>query len=80
MEKNGWDEVLSAEKIMKAIHEPMVLLQGEFPKIVVTPTVSQFYLNISRLLKLPDLKKNMTLTQFRASTKLDLKANIQKIK
>jgi hypothetical protein len=31
------------------------------------------------MLKLPDLKKNMTLTQFRASTKLDLKANIQKI-
>ncbi|MCK9349436.1 MAG: IS1634 family transposase [Bacilli bacterium] len=79
MEENGWLVILSAEEIMKAIFEPLVLLQGEYPKMVVTPTcVNQAYLDISKMLKLPDLKQNMTLTQFRASTKLDLRANIQK--
>lgn len=79
MKENGWEVVLSAEEIMKAVFEPLVLLQGEYPKMVVTPTcVNQAYLDISRMLKLPDLKQNMTLTQFRASTKLDLKDNIQK--
>jgi hypothetical protein len=58
---------------MKSISDPLVLLQGAFPRwMVVIPTaVSQSYLNISRM-----LKKNMTLTQFRASSKLDLKTNI----
>jgi hypothetical protein len=46
--------------------------------MVVTPTcVNQAYLDISGMLGLPDLRQNMTLTQFRASTKLDLHANIK---
>jgi len=81
MEENGWLVVLSAEEIMKAIFEPLVLLQGDYPRMVVTPTcVNQAYLDISRMLKLPDLKQNMTLIQFRASTKLDLDINLKKEK
>ncbi|MDY0289199.1 MAG: IS1634 family transposase [Sphaerochaeta sp.] len=81
MKENGWEVVLSAEEIMKAVFEPLVLLQGEYPKMVVTPTcVNQSYLDISRMLSLPDLKQNMTLTQFRASTKLDLDMNLKEEK
>jgi len=76
MAENGWDEVLSAEEIMKAIHEPMVLLQGSIRKYVVTPTnVPQSYIDIANMLKLPRLLENMTLTKFRSATKLDLMKN-----
>jgi hypothetical protein len=70
--------VLSAEEIMKAIHEPMVLLQGYFPKNIVTPAnVPQSYIDMSEMLGLPRLQKNMTLTKFRACTKLDLLKNMR---
>ena len=77
MVENGWSEVLSAEEIMKAISAPLVLLQGEYPKMVATPTcINQAYLDITKMLQLPNLKQNMTLTQFRAITKLDLNINL----
>ncbi len=67
----------SAAKIMEAIREPLVLVQGTFPHNIVTPTrVNQEYLDLAELLALPTLKNNMTLTQFRASTKLDLSINL----
>ncbi len=54
---------------MEAIHEPLVLVQGEYPNNVVTPTqVSQAYLDLANILKLPVLKTNMTLTKFRSCT------------
>lgn len=66
----------SAEMIMEAIREPIVLVQGEYPQSIVTPTkVSQLYLDLAGLLGLPPLRQNMTLTQFRSSTKLDLSIN-----
>ena len=75
MQENGMD-VLSAEEIMKAISQPRVLVQGQFPKIVVTPTeVPQSYLDIASLLKLPPLLTNMSLTRFRSATKLNLMDN-----
>ena len=68
----------SAEMIMSAIHEPIVLAQGEYPNIVVTPTrVSKLYLDLARILGLSALRTNMTLTQFRASTRLDLSTNLK---
>jgi len=68
----------SAETIMTAIREPIALAQGEYPNIVVTPTkVSQLYLDLAKLLGLPALRTNMTMTQFRASTKLDLSTNLK---
>lgn len=71
-------ESVSAAKLMEAIHEPQVLVQGDYPKVVVTPIrVSGTYLALSKTLGMKPLKKNMTLTQFRASTKLDLVLNLK---
>jgi transposase len=71
-------ESVSAAKIMEAIREPLVLVQGEYPNNIVTPTrVSQTYLDLAELLKLPLLKSNMTLTKFRSCTKLDLTVNLK---
>ena len=68
----------SAEMIMEALRNPMALVQGDFPFNVVTPTrVSQLYLELARIMQLPALRTNMTLTQFRVSTKLDLSVNLK---
>lgn len=68
----------SAAQIMDAIRDPLALVQGEFPKSVVTPTcVSQTYLDLAEVLKLPLLQSNMTLTKFRSATKLDLTINLK---
>jgi hypothetical protein len=54
-----------------------VLVQGEYPRNVVTPTcITQTYLDLAEILSLPLLKTNMTLTGFRAATKLDLTVNL----
>lgn len=72
------EKSVSATIIMAAIHNPLVLVQGEYPANVVTPTmVSQTYLDLAEILKLPKLKTNMTLTKFRSSTKLDLTVNLK---
>lgn len=69
---------VSAAKVMEAIREPLILVQGEFPNNIVTPTrISQTYLDLSAILKLPILKSNMTLTKFRTCTKLDLTINLK---
>ena len=68
----------SANRIMEAIRMPLAMVQGEFPHNIVTPTkVNQEYLDLAKLLKLPTLKKNMTLTQFRTCAKLDLSLNLK---
>lgn len=70
---------VSAAQIMEAIREPLVLIQGEYPNNIVTPTcVPQTYLDLSAILKLPALKSNMTLTKFRSCTKLALTTNLKK--
>lgn len=69
---------VSVARIMDAIWDPLVLVQGEFPKNVVTPIrVPQTYLDLASIFKLPVLKTNMTLTNFRSSTKLDLIVNLK---
>ena len=69
---------ISATRIMESIHEPLALVQGEYPNNVVTPTqISQTYLDLAKILKLPQLKTNMTLTKFRSCTKLDLTINLK---
>lgn len=71
-------ERYSAERIMGAICDPIALVQGDYPYNIITPTqVSQIYLELAKLLRLPPLKTNMTLTQFRSSTKLDLSVNLK---
>lgn len=69
---------ISAAQIMQAIQDPLVLVQGDYPNNVVTPTqISQVYLDLATILKLPQLKTNMTLTRFRSCTKLDLTKNLK---
>lgn len=69
---------VSARTIMEAIREPLVLVQGEFPRCVITPTrITQTYLDLADLLGRPNMKTNMTLTKFRACTKLDLSINLK---
>ena len=75
MQDNGM-VVLSAEEIMGAISQPRALVQGQFPKSIVTPTeVPQSYIDIASMLKLPPLLTNMSMTRFRSATKLNLKEN-----
>jgi transposase len=79
MVEQNWESILSAEEIMQAVHQPLALVQGEYPKVAVTPTqVNQAYLDIAALIGLPKLKQNMSLTQFRVSTKLDLNVNLSR--
>jgi len=80
MGEEGWKEVLSAEEIMTALKKPQVVVQGTYPDVIATPiNVSQEYLDIMKLLSMKDLRKNMTLTQFRSATKLDLNKNLSRI-
>jgi transposase len=77
MAEAGWEPVLSAEEIMGALRKPQVVVQGVYPKLVATPiNVSQQYLDIAGLLEMKPLRQNMTVTQFRAATKLDLNKNL----
>ena len=69
---------VSCAQIMDAVENPLVLVQGNYPNNVVTPTrISQTYLDLASILKLPQMKTNMTLTKFRACTKLDLTENLK---
>ena len=80
MGEEGWKEVLSAEEIMTALKKPQVVVQGTYPDVIATPiNVSREYLDIMKLLSMKDLRKNMTLTQFRSATKLDLNKNLSRI-
>ncbi|NMA50089.1 MAG: IS1634 family transposase [Tissierellia bacterium] len=72
------EKSISASRIMESIQEPLALVQGEFPNNVVTPTqIPQTYLDLAKILKLPQLKTNMTLTKFRSCTKLNLTINLK---
>ncbi|MCB8818330.1 hypothetical protein [Desulfosporosinus shakirovi] len=69
---------ISAAQIMQAIQDPLVLVQGDYPNNIVTPTqISQVYLDLATILNLPQLKTHMTLTKFRSCTKLDLTKNLK---
>lgn len=74
-EKN---EKASARNIMDAFRSPLALILGTYPNNVVTPTcIPKVYLQLAEVLGLPALKTNMTLTNFRTATKLDLSINLK---
>lgn len=76
--EKSMDKSVSAALIMEAIKDPLILVQGEYPNNVVTPTrIPQTYLDLASILKLAPLKTNMTLTKFRSCTKLDLTKNVK---
>lgn len=69
---------ISAGVLMDTLEEPRVVVQGSFPDIILTPIqVSNTYLNLHRILGMKPLRKNMTLTQFRSITKVDLMENLK---
>ena len=69
---------ISAGVLMDTLEEPRVVVQGTFPDIILTPIkVSNTYLNLHRVLGMKPLRKNMTLTQFRSITKVDLMRNLK---
>jgi len=71
-------EKISASNIMEAFSNPLAIVLGTYPNNVVTPTrIPRVYLQLSEVLGLPPLKTNMTLTNFRAATKLDLSLNLK---
>lgn len=77
MADSGWENILSAEEIMTALRKPEVVTQGQYPDVIATPiNISQEYLDITKLLKMKQLRQNMTITQFRSATKLDLNKNL----
>lgn len=60
------------------LSKPLVLVLGAYPNNVVTPTcVPKVYLQMAEILGLPPLKTNITLTNFRTATKLDLSINLK---
>ena len=67
MADSGWENILSAEEIMTALRKPEVVTQGQYPDVIATPiNISQEYLDITKLLKMKQLRQNMTITQFRS--------------
>ena len=65
--------VMSAERIMTCIREPIVVAAGEYPKVVLQPTrLNEDFLELIEMLGFPKLEKNMTLTRFKTITKLNL--------
>ena len=65
---------------MAALRKPQVVVQGAYPDVIATRiNVSQEYLDLARLLKMKELRQNMTLAQFRSATKLDLNKNLSRI-
>ena len=69
---------ISAGVLMDTLEEPRVVVLGIFPDIILTPIqVSNIYLDLHRILGLKPLRKNMTLTQFRSITKVDLMRNLK---
>ena len=69
---------VSAANLMEALSKPAVITQGAYPNITVTPiNINQTYLDISKILGMSALRQNMTLTQFRSATKLNLVKNLE---
>ena len=68
---------ISAERIMDAIAEPNVVVLGTYPKVVVVPqNINEDFLLIEKL-GFKKLESEMTLTKFRAATKLDLNPQLK---
>ncbi len=56
-------------------------MQSEWPSVTLTPTnISQTYLDLVEALELPSLRTNMTRTQFKTATNLDIKVNAEQDK
>ena len=64
---------MSVARIMDCISEPIAVVSGEMPKVIITPTnLSDDFINVIYKLGFRRLETEMTPTRFRATTKLDL--------
>lgn len=71
----------SAAALQHALVSPLVLMQGNWPTVTLTPTrVTETYLQLIELLGLPPLRVSMTRSQFKRATKLDVNVNMVKYK
>ena len=70
-------EVMSAERIMKAMDEPSAVILGQGDKVYLGASVTADYLAIAKLLGIPMLQKTMSTIRFRALTKLDAVKDIR---
>ena len=66
-------EVLSAERIMSCISQPLVVVAGKYPDVALMPTnLSEDFLLPADFLGFRKLERTMSTTRFRSITKLDL--------
>ena len=72
-------EAMSAERIMDAMSKPTISVLGEWPEVVLATTddITEDYIKISKALKIPYMEKFMTLTRFRAITKLNILGKVK---
>ena len=64
---------MSAARIMDCIREPLAVVSGEMPKVIITPTnLSEDFITVIDKLGFRRLETEMTQIRFRAITKLDL--------
>lgn len=78
MMKDNNMEVMSAERIMNCIKDPVVVAAGTYPKITLQPTnISIDFLKMIEMLNFPKLENNMTITRFKAITKLNLNEQLK---
>ncbi len=71
---------MSAARIMDCIREPIAVVSGEMPKVIITPTnLSEDFLTVIDKLEFRKLETEMTPTRFRATTKLDLLEQLKEL-
>ena len=69
---------ISAERIMDAIAEPKVVVLGTYPKMIMVPqNLNEDFLFLIEKLGFKKLDSEMTITKFRATTKLDLNPQLK---
>ncbi len=66
-------EVMSAARIMNCIKDPVIVAAGDYPKMTLQPTnISEDFIDLIDMLGFKRLENNMTITRFKAITKLNL--------
>ncbi len=71
---------MSAARIMDCIKEPLAVVSGEMPKVIITPTnMSEDFISVIDKLGFRRLETEMTPTRFRAVTKLDLMEQLKEL-
>ncbi len=71
-------EPYSAERLMACIGEPIVVAAGDYPHTILQPTnLSEDFLKLIDMLGFEKLQLNMSLTRFRAVTRLSLNNKAQ---